>query len=379
MKTLYNLLENLVAIPSVSGHEEALAIYCENHLQHQGFQTLRQALPDGRFNVLAEKSPVAHAAPETLPALLLYAHLDTVPADPNYTQDPFTVYYEGQRAYGLGVSDMKGGLALILAAVAQFSPKDYRLKIALGVDEEAFSAGAWTLAQSDWCKDVQLTLVPELAIDSAREHLGIGRAGALGFQLQCRGPRQHGAVPLTEPSAVIQAMQAVQALAAFPLSGNERLVISGIYAHAEGLTHPDSCEVRGTFLLDPVRNAATVFAALQRQLSSPQVSIALLPRPTPVAEAYTVPEDHPAVRWLQGHYEKSTGNPLALAHGWSVADENILIQATAGPVFSFAPVGGFSHRAGEWLDCKSLERMLSLYQNILKEVSPYFAQSTFSL
>lgn len=368
-----------MAIPSISGDEAALAMYCENHLQAQDFQVFRQPLPDGRFNVLAEKLPLAHPAPEQLPALLLYAHLDTVPADPAYTKDPFKVHYDAQRAYGLGVSDMKGGLALILAAVENFTPEDYRLKIALGVDEEAFSAGAWTLAQSGWCTDVQLALVPELAIDSDTEHLGIGRSGALGFQILCRGPRQHGAVPLLDPTAIMQAMNAVQQLESFPLYGNERLVITGIQAHAKGLTHPDCCEVKGSFLLDASRSSTAVFSALQTRLSSPQVSIALAPRPTPIAEAYTIAEDHGAVLWLQNHYQQTIGAPLALARGWSVADENILVQATAGTVLSFAPVGGFSHRAGEWLDCKSLERMLSLYQNILKEVSHYFAPSTASL
>mgnify|MGYP000710552549 CR=1 FL=1 len=366
-----------MAIPSVSGQEEAIANYCEKHLQDQGFSVRRQPLADGRFNVLAEKSPPGHPAPQSLPAFLLYAHLDTVPPDPAYAINPFKVRYEGQRAYGLGVSDMKGGLALILAAVQDVSPEGYRLKIALGVDEEAFSAGAWTLAHSGWCKDVQLALVPELAIDSEAEHLGLARSGALGFQLQCRGPRQHGAVPLTTPTAIAQALKAIQYLESFPLNGDERLVVSGINAQANGLTHPDYCEVQGTFLLDASRSSTVVFKALQMLLSPLQgVSIFLSPRPTPVAEAYAIREDHDAVEWLQNLYQTTLGHPLLLARGWSVADENILMQATTGPVLSFAPVGGFSHRAGEWLDCKSLERMLSLYQNILKEVSPYLAQST---
>lgn len=373
---LYSLLENLVAIPSVSGNEEAIALYCEAYLITQGFQVSRQSLPDGRFNILAEKSPPDHLPPETLPTLLLYAHLDTVPADPAYDQNPFQVHYDHRRkrAYGLGVSDMKGGIALILAAVQDFTPRHYRLKIALGVDEEAFSVGAWALAKSGWCKGVQLTLVPELAIDSPREHLGIGRAGALSFQLQCRGPRQHGAVPLAEPSAIQQAMTALQYLEQFPLHGNEKLIFSGIQAHAEGLTHPDSCEVQGVVFLDTQRTAETVFSALQTALAPlPQVFIFKTPRPTPVAEAYAISADHKAVKWLQQLYQKQTGHPLSLAHGWSVADENVLSKATSGPVLSLAPVGGFSHRAGEWLDCKSLDRMLSLYQDILKEVSPYFA------
>ena len=42
------------------------------------------------------------------PVCGLYFHVDTVPADPDWTLPPFALTHEGDRLYGLGAADMKG-------------------------------------------------------------------------------------------------------------------------------------------------------------------------------------------------------------------------------------------------------------------------------
>lgn len=370
-------LKNLVEIPSVSGDEVAIATYCEAQLLQAGFRVERQPVAGDRFNVLAEKHP-HHPEPGALPALLLYAHLDTVPPDPRDEQPAFTFRHDHARAYGLGVSDMKGGVALILAALQDFEPVGYRLKVALGVDEERDSQGAWTLVRSGWCDDVALALVPELSIDSPQEHLGLGRSGSLGFVLTSRGRRQHGAIPLQEPSAIMRGLQALQAFASFPLLSQEplpeRLVIHGLQAQAEGLTHPDTCVAHGHVFLGPQRPSSQVLQALQDHLAHHEaVTLNGAERSTPVAEAYVTDPKHPAVQWIQSCYQDVFAQPLPLAYGCSVADENVLASACQGPVLGLAPVGGNAHRQGEWIELKSLGLMVSLYQKILQKAGLFFA------
>lgn len=373
-----NYLKHLVEIPSVSGEEVAIATYCETQLLQAGFRVERQAVAGDRFNVLAEKQPKNHPDPRSLPALLLYAHLDTVPPDPREEQPVFTLRCEGDRAYGLGVSDMKGGVALILAALQQAEPVGYRLKVAFGVDEERYSQGAWTLARSGWCSDAALTLVPELSIDSPQEHLGLGRSGSLGFVLTSRGRRQHGAIPLQEPTAIMRGLQALQTLSDFPLLQDplaERLVIHGLQAQADGLTHPDTCVAQGHVFLGPQRSSTEVLSALQRHLAhhGEAVTLRAVDRPTPVAEAYVTDPEHPAVQWLQACYQTVFSQALPGVYGCSVADENVLASVCQGPVLSLAPVGGNSHRQGEWIDLKSLRGMVSLYQKIVQKAGLFFA------
>lgn len=53
------------------------------------------------------------------PRLLFNAHLDTVPAAPTWTRDPFELDVSDTRAIGLGACDIKGAAAALLTAVAQ--------------------------------------------------------------------------------------------------------------------------------------------------------------------------------------------------------------------------------------------------------------------
>jgi acetylornithine deacetylase/succinyl-diaminopimelate desuccinylase-like protein len=52
------------------------------------------------------------------PGLLLLGHTDVVPVGEGWTRPPFGGLVEGGRIYGRGASDMKGGLAASLAALA---------------------------------------------------------------------------------------------------------------------------------------------------------------------------------------------------------------------------------------------------------------------
>ena len=51
------------------------------------------------------------------PGLHLRGHYDVVPASVTWTRDPFTPEAEDGRLYGLGRSDMQGGIASIMGVV----------------------------------------------------------------------------------------------------------------------------------------------------------------------------------------------------------------------------------------------------------------------
>lgn len=353
------LLAQLVAIPSITGQEAQIAEFCEAGLAQAGFRVMRQRLTDGRFNLIAERGQS--------PCLLLYAHLDTVAPAPDWQSDPFELQREGDRLIGLGSSDMKAGLAAILsAALTTRAP----LRISLGVDEEAWSAGAWKLLESEAFHGITTILVPELTIDSDSEVLGIGRRGHAGFTLETHGPRRHGAVALEAPSAIAQASRLALALEALPLAsdprfGKENLVLRGIHAQSQDLTVPDRCRLELSWLSLPGRKPEHLTAELAPLLRAHQAELAPWERPTPLPPAYAIDAATASVSWLQTQAEGLLGHALPLAFGLSVADENVL--ATLGlPVLSLAPVGSASHRAGEWVSATSLARVTSLYQHLIE-------------
>lgn len=112
----------------------------------------------------------------SLPALLLHAHLDVVPAvDSDWTRDPFGGDLHDGYVWGRGTVDMKGSVAITLAALQRLSRQGQRprrdLVLAFFADEEAGGAlGAGYVTQRS----------PQLFADCAE---AIGEVGGFSHTL----------------------------------------------------------------------------------------------------------------------------------------------------------------------------------------------------
>ena len=87
-----DLLRQMIAIPSLSGDEKAVADFLQARLAAEGF------LPHRCGNNLW----CSHGEG---PVILLDAHIDTVKPVAGWTRDPFTPAIEDGRLYGLGSND----------------------------------------------------------------------------------------------------------------------------------------------------------------------------------------------------------------------------------------------------------------------------------
>ena len=96
----------LVAVPSVSGEEEAVARLVEA-------TALAWGLP-----VVRDRAGVSVRLPGRTPGrtLALVSHLDVVPPGSGWTRDPFTPVIEGQQLFGRGSGDAKASVAAMLTA-----------------------------------------------------------------------------------------------------------------------------------------------------------------------------------------------------------------------------------------------------------------------
>ena len=125
-----SLLERLVAIPSVSGEEAAVAAFVEETARGWGLDAVRD---DTSVRV-----EVRGRTPG--PTLAFVSHLDVVPPGAGWTREPFTPTVEGDRLYGRGSGDAKGPVAAMLTAARNLAggpPLDRgRLLVILGYGEE---------------------------------------------------------------------------------------------------------------------------------------------------------------------------------------------------------------------------------------------------
>lgn len=124
------LLQDLVAIPSVSGTEETLARWIEELVRAWGLDVSRD---DASVTV-----SITGARPG--PTLALVSHLDTVPAGDGWTRQPFIPTIEGDLLYGRGSGDAKASVASMLTAARDLatdgSVRTGRLLVVLGYGEE---------------------------------------------------------------------------------------------------------------------------------------------------------------------------------------------------------------------------------------------------
>lgn len=123
------LLERLIATPSVSRDEKNAADIMEEAIRSYGFEPHREA-----NNVWA----IDPGYDTAKPTLLLNAHIDTVKPVDSWQRDPFTPSMEGETLYGLGSNDCGGGLCSLLQIFRMLTqkPQKYNFIYLASAEEE---------------------------------------------------------------------------------------------------------------------------------------------------------------------------------------------------------------------------------------------------
>ena len=117
-QTIYDrpaeLLQNLIRFDTTNppGNEVQCVRYINSLLTNAGFETSILAKDSNRPNLIARLKGQGIAPP-----LLLYGHVDVVStANQNWTHPPFEGKVVDGYIWGRGALDMKGGVAMMLAA-----------------------------------------------------------------------------------------------------------------------------------------------------------------------------------------------------------------------------------------------------------------------
>jgi acetylornithine deacetylase len=128
LPTEIELLKELVAIPSVSGTEAAIARFLEDTARRAGLDVVTD---DASVTISVESGRPG-------PTLAFISHLDVVPPGEGWTRDPFVPTVEGTRLYGRGSGDAKASVATMTLAAADVggSIGRGRLLVIMGYGEE---------------------------------------------------------------------------------------------------------------------------------------------------------------------------------------------------------------------------------------------------
>jgi acetylornithine deacetylase len=199
METTARILCDLIGIESISANSNLdIVAYIEQLLAVSGVASRRVPSPDG-----SKASLLATIGPADRRGLVLSAHTDVVPVEGQaWTVPPFAGVVRDQRVYGRGATDMKGFLAVVLAAVPRFVEAAHAapVHLAFSYDEEVGCRGAPDLVRAL----MQSVAPPALAIVGEPTGMRVVRAhkGKVARRLTVTGRTGHSAMPHRTANAV---------------------------------------------------------------------------------------------------------------------------------------------------------------------------------
>jgi glutamate carboxypeptidase len=201
---LLDTLRDLVSIESGSGDREGLdkiANLVAGRLQALGGKVEQIEVGTEIYRMADTpkqigKMVLARFAGRGTKKILLIAHMDTVYLRGMLSKQPFRI--DGNRAYGLAVSDDKQGIAVILHAVAILKTMNFNdygeLTVLINADEEVSSAGSRTMLTKLGSEADAVYSFEASRVDSDR--LSLTTAGIGAVVLNVEGKASHaGSAP----------------------------------------------------------------------------------------------------------------------------------------------------------------------------------------
>jgi len=189
--TAIDLLRRLVAFDTTSRNSNfPLIEFVEAYLADLGISSRRVLHTDDKANLYATIGPSEEV--RARPGIALSAHTDVVPVDgQDWATDPWTVTEQDGRLYGRGTADMKGFLAVVLAALPRFVAADLEtpLHLVCSPDEEVGCVGVLPLLADLEARDAR----PQLAIIGEPSSMGVIAAhkGHYAYRCHLRGIEAH--------------------------------------------------------------------------------------------------------------------------------------------------------------------------------------------
>lgn len=350
-------LEQLVRIPSVSGHERAASEFAVSQMLELGYRT---AYVDPAGSAVG-----VWGTPGAPRRIYLLGHIDTVPGE-------IPVRVEDGVLFGRGAVDAKGPLATFIQAAARL-PKDLDAEIVvLGATEEesATSKGARHAVQS-----LQPPTFCIIGEPSGTSGITLGYKGRLLMSATVSRPSTHTAhAHESAPEAAIELFRSVQSYVEHANDGVEgifeRLDLSlrSFQTHSNGLE--DVAEWMAGLRLGPSMNPCSLEDALRTAVDSSALG--------PDLQVST------SFRGAEPPVRRDRRNPLAAAffasiraHGLEprtlvktgTSDMNVVAPHWPGPLCAYGPGdSALDHTPHERLALSEYAQAISILESVLRRL-----------
>jgi succinyl-diaminopimelate desuccinylase len=304
------------------------------------------------------------------PTVVLHGHLDVVPG----AAEQFQPHIDGDRLYGRGAYDMKGGLAAIMCATRDVAAQDRtRVHFVCVCDEESEEDSN---RGSDFLVN-KLGYTGDFAITGEPTDLQIGvqAKGVLLLRLEVHGRSAHGSTPWLGDNAVLKAMDVFRAIESLPFARESSELFDrpsinlGRVAGGDVPNKvPDRCVIDVDIRYLPGQNADAILAEVQKL---PDITVRTSFRRDPVIVSRT----NPYVSMLAEAV--AAGSPAERISVGRDGASDIISWLEAGvPGVEFGPEGAGHHGPEEWVSVSSLGRYRAALVEFVRKVGERRGQDT---
>ncbi len=277
-------------------------------------------------------------------ALLLCGHLDTVGVEGMAA--PHAARVAGDRLYGRGAYDMKGGVAAALVACRELAGAGLAgdVVVAAVADEEHASLGVREVLE-------RVRADAAIVTEPTEGEVAIAHKGFTWIEVDVPGRAAHGSRPHLGEDAIVKAgplltgigaLDAALAARTHPLLGRASVHASLIAGGAELSSYPERCTVSLERRTLPGETGADAEAEIAALLPAGATQRTLL-----VREPFETAPDTDVVAALLDAREG--GEPVGVSY-WADA---AFIAAAGIPTALYGPAGAGAHATEEWVSISS--------------------------
>ena len=345
------LLQRLIATPSLSGNEEGTAEILAAELAERGVEVRRH-----HNNVWA----LSRGYDESKPTLMLNSHQDTVKPSAAYTRNPFEPTIEDGRLYGLGSNDAGASLvALFTTFCNNYDTSDapYNLLLALTAEEENMGErGMRSFLPHLREEGVKVDMV--LVGEPTSMQAATAERGLVVLDCVAHGKSGHAARNEGE-NAIYKAMCDIEKLRNYRFEhtseqlGDIKISVTQITAGTQHNIVPDECRYVADVRTTDAYSNEEVVALLQDAIEGEAK-----PRSTRV-RASAIALDHPLVRAARAIGRNTFISPTT--------SDRAIMQGLAALKMGVGE-SSRSHTADEYVLLSEIEEGIAIYQQLLDEL-----------
>jgi succinyl-diaminopimelate desuccinylase len=292
---------------------------------------------------------LAEVGPAHGPTLIFHGHVDVVPGH----AEQFSPRIEGDRLYGRGAYDMKGGVAAMMCALRDLAEQDrVRVRFVCVPDEESEDIDTRStdeVVRGGFTGDFAITGEP------TDLHVGVQAKGVLAFRLHVHGRSAHGSTPWLGDNAVLKAIDVFRRIESLPFSRESSeffdrpSVNLGRIQGGDALNKvPDLCTMVVDIRYLPNQDPGDI---LEQIRSIPDIEVI---RTFTRVPAY-VSRSNPYVLALVDAVGRLTRGE-SMSVGRDGASDAISFLQAGIPSVEFGPAGAGHHGPDEWVSISSLAR-----------------------